>query len=187
MTTAPAGNTSIEVLRALALVTLVSALAVALSAVGGPRALARARAPLTAVLHECAYSWSEEGWQRKALAAGHRAALLAVVRMADGVVVTKVQRERWLRGRRWLPSRPLARIPVCAPLQPPDSSTGALPSRARPRIGVLGFGADDARADIALGAARQLRNFPAHAPPFLAQGRHRPPHDAGRPGCHPPQ
>jgi glycosyltransferase involved in cell wall biosynthesis len=122
------------------------------------RALARARAPLLVVLHESAYGWSEQGWQRKALAAGHRGALLAVVRAADGVVVTKVQRERWLRGRRWLPSRPLARIPVCATIQPPDSSMSAPPKRPRPRIGVVGFGADDARADIVVGATRVLRD-----------------------------
>jgi glycosyltransferase involved in cell wall biosynthesis len=117
------------------------------------RALAGHERPLVAVLHECAYRWSEPGWQRKPLAAGHRAALLAVVAAADGTVLTTAARERWLQDRRWLPRRPRCRIPVCATLRPPEQSVNV----DGLRLGVFGFGADDARADVIVGAVRRLR------------------------------
>ncbi len=118
------------------------------------RRLRRGGRPVVVWLHECAYGFSEPGWQRKALAVGQRVALVAVVRASSGAVVTSAGRERWLHERRWLPHRPLVRIPVCATVPPHRS-----PSRADGsfRLGVLGFGADDARADVVTGAVAELR------------------------------
>jgi glycosyltransferase involved in cell wall biosynthesis len=118
------------------------------------RRLWRGGRPVVVWVHECAYDFSEPGWERKALAVGQRVALMAVVGAASGTVVTSVGRERWLRERRWLPHRPLARIPVCATLPPRPGSARADGSF---RLGVLGFGADDARADVVTGAVAALR------------------------------
>ncbi len=117
------------------------------------RALVRARSPLVVLVHESAYPWSRLGWQRNALAAGHRAALVAVVDAADGIILTSVPRERWLTTRRWLPTRPWARVPVCATLTAPAGPSG----NGGRRIGVLGFATDDARPDVVVGAVRSLR------------------------------
>lgn len=118
------------------------------------RRLRRGARPVVVWLHECAYDFSEPGWERKALAVGQRVALMAVVGAASGAVVTSAGRERWLRERRWLPHRPLARIPVCATVPPHLSCSRADGSF---RLGVLGFGADDARADVVTGAVAALR------------------------------
>jgi hypothetical protein len=118
------------------------------------RALAGGGPPLIVVVHESAYPWSRAGgWQRNVLAAGHRAALLTVVRAADATVLTSRPRERWLISRRWLPPRPRACIPVCATLP----TVAATQTSGDGRIGVLGFGTDDARPDVVVGAARELR------------------------------
>lgn len=121
------------------------------------RTLAQGIGPLVVVLHECAYSWSERGWQRKGLAAGQRAALFSVVHAGTGLVLASEPRERWLRERRWLPSRPLVRIPVCATLQPLSASERPAPDTAALRVGVFGFGADDAQPEIVVRAIGALR------------------------------
>jgi glycosyltransferase involved in cell wall biosynthesis len=116
--------------------------------------LGAAGPPAVVLVHESAYPWSRRGgWQRNVLAAGQRAALLTVVRAADGLILTSLPRERWLASRRWLPHRPRARIPVSATLSPP----AARHANGGRRIGVLGFGNDDARADVVVGAAGELR------------------------------
>jgi glycosyltransferase involved in cell wall biosynthesis len=104
--------------------------------------------------HEAAYSFHEPGRQRKALAVAQRAGLVSVVAAARGVVVASADRERWLDSRRWLPRRPLARIPVCGTVLP---TSPAPPKPGRPVVGVLGFGADDAQADAIAGAVGVLR------------------------------
>ncbi len=118
------------------------------------RRLRRGGRPIVVWLHECAYGFSEPGWQRKALAVGQRVALIAVMKAASGAIVTSAGRERWLRERRWLAHRPLACIPVCATVPPHRRASHADGSF---RLGVLGFGADDARADVVTGAVAALR------------------------------
>jgi glycosyltransferase involved in cell wall biosynthesis len=118
------------------------------------RRLGQGRRPVVVWLHECAYAFTERGWERKALAAGQRLTLRAVVGAAAGAIVTSTARERWLRTRRWLPARPVARIPACATVSP---RPGSSPASGSFRLGVLGFGADDARADVVTGAVAALR------------------------------
>jgi glycosyltransferase involved in cell wall biosynthesis len=118
------------------------------------RLLAHKRRRLLVILHDCAYAFSEPGWQRKALAAGHRAALFEVLRLANGIVIATSERERWLSRRKWLPRRPQARIPVCATLQPPCPHPTPLGAN---RIGVFGFGASDAQPALMIGATKLLR------------------------------
>jgi glycosyltransferase involved in cell wall biosynthesis len=109
--------------------------------------------PVVALVHESAYPWTRREWQRNAVAAGHRAALRSVVGAADGIIVTSLPRECWLATRRWLAPRPRVRIPVCATLTAPAEPSG----NGSGRIGVLGFGTDDARPDVVVGALSMLQ------------------------------
>jgi Glycosyl transferases group 1 len=118
--------------------------------------LARSRVPLVSVVHEAAYSFGEPAWQRKALAALHRAALAAVVAASRGVVVSTSDREGWMIGRRWLPRRPVACVPVCGPAPRPGAP--APPGE----VAVMSFGADDAEAEVVIGAVRRLRDRGVH-------------------------
>lgn len=122
------------------------------------RVLAGSGLPLVVLVHESAYPWSRRDQRRNALAAGHRMALLAVVGSADGLIIASRQRERWLASRRWLPSRPTVRIPVCNSLTATPTSASSTGSDGARRIGVLGFGTDDARPDVIVGALRALRD-----------------------------
>lgn len=119
---------------------------------GVARRLRASRVPVITVVHEAAYSFREPGWQRKALALTHRAALVGVTGASHGLVVSTEDRERWIAGRRWLGSRPIARIPVCSTLP------RATPVESSSEVAVLGFGADDARAATVTGAIRRLRD-----------------------------
>lgn len=106
-----------------------------------PRALRSAGVPVVALLHELAYSFDRRGWRGPVLALTQRVALAGVLRSCAGAIVTTEQRALWLRGRPWLPRRPVAFVPVCAGV---PAGTGESPGRCgrRPSVGVFGFGAE---------------------------------------------
>lgn len=116
--------------------------------------LRHARVPVIAIMHELAFPWGEGGAQGIVWAASQRAALIAVVRASQAVVVTADFRAQWLGSRRWLPARPLAVAPVFSNLPAPTAEPPN--TRATPLLGVFGYAIDRSSVRLVLDAVRQL-------------------------------
>jgi glycosyltransferase involved in cell wall biosynthesis len=105
------------------------------------RRAARTAPPLVGLLHEYAYPLGKRAARGAVQAVSHRLALSYVYRLLDAAIVTTDRRVTWLQGRRWLPEKPLAFLPVCA-----DSAFDLMQVAARRdegfAIGVIGFGSD---------------------------------------------
>lgn len=99
----------------------------------------RASGPVVVVLHELVYPWRRRGWRGLVFAVTQRMALVAVMLAASGVVVTTEERARWLRGRRWLPRRPLVSVPVFSNVPAPDH-VGRRPPGSPSVVGLFGYG-----------------------------------------------
>jgi glycosyltransferase involved in cell wall biosynthesis len=115
-------------------------------------ALRHARAPVLSVFHEVAYPFRRGGWRGNVWAVTQRAALVAVMRACDGVLVTADFRAEWLASRPWLPERPLAVAPVFSNLPAPEQ----LPYKAAssPTIGLFGYSYQGAAVELVLEALR---------------------------------
>ncbi|HEX5223859.1 MAG TPA: glycosyltransferase [Solirubrobacteraceae bacterium] len=117
--------------------------------------LRRVGVPVVGVLHEYAYPWRYGGWRGAVWAISQRAVMPAVMRSLDGAIVTAEQRERWLRTRRWLPSRPVANAPVFSNL--PAPRTPAREAAAADVIGLFGYAYQGAASELVLDALASLR------------------------------
>ncbi len=142
--------------------------------VGPVLAALRARGlPLVSVLHEFAYPWRLGGVRGKVWAASQRVALAAVMRDAAAVVVTAESRLLWLRGRAWLPRRPVLLAPVFSNLPPapavrtdrPDAApaapreladAGPAPASTA-TLGLFGYAHEGVAVETVLDALRRLR------------------------------
>lgn len=105
-------------------------------ALGFGRALASLPVPVVGFLHELAYPFGRRGLRGTAHAVTQRVGLIPIVRASDALVVTTEQRAEWVRGRRWLPRRPVRFVPVFSnfPAQEPRVPDGPIRS-----VGVFGF------------------------------------------------
>ncbi len=104
------------------------------------RELRRAGVPIVVLFHELVFPWGRRGARGAVHAATGRLALTEVMRTASGAVLTTEDRLAWVASRLWLPTRPLAFVPVVSNLP-----TGA-PAEALggpPRFGVFGFRRDE--------------------------------------------
>jgi glycosyltransferase involved in cell wall biosynthesis len=124
------------------------------------RELAAYDVPVIGFLHEFVYPFGRRGWRGATQALSHRLALFPVVRCSDGLAVTTERRAAWIRGRRWLPRRPVVFVPVFSNLpRVLETADGKTPGFS---IGVIGFGSPGtdtalmAEAIVRLGADRPL-------------------------------
>jgi glycosyltransferase involved in cell wall biosynthesis len=138
-------------------------------------AMRQRRAPIVCVMHEFAYPWRLGGARGKVWAATQRVALAAVMRAAASIVVTADARARWLRGRPWLPRRPVLVAPVFSNLPQtvggsagPDPqghaagasrATDAAPAAraASATIGLFGYAHEGVAVETVLDALCRLR------------------------------
>ena len=121
-------------------------------------ALSRAKRPAVVAIHEAAYPWGRRGWRGAVLAGTQRAALVPVVLVARGLVVTTERRRRWLASRHWLAERPLAEVPVFSTLPLAGSRPASADGEASPLVGIFGFGAEGQRFDVVASAVARLRD-----------------------------
>ncbi len=123
--------------------------------------LRRARRPIVVILHEYAYPWGQRGWKGAFLATTHRAVLVLVMAVASGAIVTAEDRLTWLRSRWWLPSRPMAFVPVVANILPTGRPASVEASSSGDRVayvGMLGFGREGVRVDLVFDALCRLES-----------------------------
>lgn len=150
------------------------------------RELRRAGLPIVVLLHELVFPWGAHGVRGAVHAATGRIALAEVMRAVAGAVVTTEDRLAWVASRRWLPSRPLAFVPVVSnvPAGEPRPQNGG-----PPRFGVFGFRRHEAVDAVVAGFARARRAHPeaelvlvgAPGPESREAARWR--ESAGRAGC----
>ena len=110
--------------------------------------------PVVIVLHEFAYGWRLGGWRGKLWALTQRAALIGVMRVCAGALVTTDFRADWLGSRPWLPRRPVVFAPVYSNLPAPRIRQP--PDRDVPVIGLFGYSYHTAEAATVLDAVREL-------------------------------
>jgi glycosyltransferase involved in cell wall biosynthesis len=96
--------------------------------------------PLVPVFHELAYRLDLRGARGRVHGLTQRAALVPILRAASGAIVTTEDREAWLTSRRWLPSVPVAFIPV--PSNVPRTGLADHTPNGTVRVGVFGFRSD---------------------------------------------
>ncbi len=122
------------------------------------RGLANLNAPLALLLHEFAYPLRRRGWRGASWAVTQRLALLPMMAVAGGAIVTSEDRVRWLSSRPWLPSRALVAVPVFSNLPgPPARREPGRETRSMDlRVGVLGYGNETFAADPVAGAIALL-------------------------------
>jgi glycosyltransferase involved in cell wall biosynthesis len=119
------------------------------------RTLRRAGVPVLTIVHEAAYPWTVGGLRGKLWAFTQRIALIEVMRVSRGVLVTADFRVRWLESRRWLVRRPIALAPVFSNLPPPLE--GARAEQADTTIGLFGYSYEGAGVSLVLDAVGLLR------------------------------
>jgi hypothetical protein len=125
-------------------------------------AVRRAGRPVLTIMHELVFPFGRDGARGAAWAAGSRAALLEIALASDGFLVTTEDRQSWLRGRRWLPRRPVGFAPVFSNL--PAAGPAEHAANSPPLLAQFGF-LYDGSAEVVLRALRELR--PRPDPPRL--------------------
>jgi glycosyltransferase involved in cell wall biosynthesis len=120
------------------------------------RALARARVPVAAFLHELAYPFGRNGWRGDAWAFTQRAALRSVARDSAALIVTTEERLGWLQTRRWLSQRPVLFTPVFSNVPPTPEAHGR-GGESELRVGVFGFGSENFRRHPVVSGLAALR------------------------------
>ncbi len=127
--------------------------------------LRRLGVPVVLFAHEFAYPWGQRGWRGAVLSSTQRLAFVPLVAASDAVVVTTEDRVTWIRGRRWLPRRPLASAPVFSNIsvRATDEAATAVPGR----VGVFGFGAEGLLTELVVEALAQVHRSNPGAHPRL--------------------
>ncbi len=119
--------------------------------VGAVSRLRRVR--VVVVLHELAYPWGTRGLRGRLISLSQQTALRVVLWTSDAVVVTTAERATTLGGlRRWMHGRPAQVVPVYSNLGEEPVARGD----DTPRIGVIGYGNETARADLLLRAIARI-------------------------------
>jgi hypothetical protein len=118
-------------------------------------ALRRTGLPVVTVMHEFAYPWLYGGWRGLLWSVSQRAALPALVRTSDALIVTAPERREWLGSRIWLRRRPVAFAPVYSNLPPPHEPPAG--ARTGTRVGLFGYAYQGAAQTLVLDALARLR------------------------------
>jgi glycosyltransferase involved in cell wall biosynthesis len=122
------------------------------------RRLAKSGVPMVPFLHELMYPWGRRGLRGTVHAVTTRMALLSVLRVARGVVVTTEGRQAWLERSWWTPRRPVDLSPVFSNVQVVDRWRPTTTEDGRvTTVGVFGFGSDGFLVDVVTEALAILR------------------------------
>jgi glycosyltransferase involved in cell wall biosynthesis len=121
------------------------------------RRLARLNLPVVSLLHEFAYPLGRHGWRGTLWVVSQRAALVPMMRSAQGVAVMTDERAAWLTARVWLPHRPTVVVPVWSNLPPSSDLVGP---RTGFTVGVFGYGTEDFDPSVVMGAVAELVRGP---------------------------
>ncbi len=108
---------------------------------------------VVSVMHEYVYPWRAGDPRGNVWALTQRAALIEVVRLSRGLVVTTTQRAAWFHSRRWLARRPTVLAPVFSNLPTPS---GRPAERHERLIGLFGYSYQGAAVAEVLDALRTL-------------------------------
>ncbi len=115
------------------------------------RGLRAQGATVIVVMHEFAYPWGRGGVRGRIWAIAQRLALIDVMRTSSAALLTTEDRARWVRSRRWLPSRPVLVAPVFSNLPQPSRR-----EVRRGLLGLFGYSYDPAAVPLVLDAVRRL-------------------------------